>query len=166
MAKKNLCGIEIEYAEDKEFHKGMFHCYGPHTIDGEKVEGVKQNFVTIENNDGTRVKVFAMCPSFDDAKAVVCAMGIAKKLKELDDKLRVDAKSASIKDVLKCTRSEIDDKLRKDGYNIEAMEAKMDELLKSGKSSEDIIKYMNEHREDFIVKKPDSKPTDDSKERW
>ena len=158
MAKKNLCGIEIEYAEDKEFHKGMFHCYGPHTIDGEKVEGVKQNFVTIENNDGTRVKVFAMCPSFDDAKAVVCAMGIAKKL--------VDAKSASLKDVLKCTRSEIDDKLRKDGYNIEAMEAKMDELLKYNKSSEEIIKYMNEHREDFIVKKQDTNQTDDNKERW
>lgn len=158
MAKKNLCGIEIEYAEDNEFHEGMFHCYGPHTIDGEKVEGVKQNIVTIENNDGTRVKVFAMCPSFDDAKAVVNAMGIAKKL--------VDAKSASLKDILNGAKYKIDYELRKDGYNIEAIEAKMDELLKSGKSSEDIIKYMNEHREDFIVKKPDSKPTDDSKERW
>ena len=158
MAKKNLCGIEIEYAEDKEFHKGMFHCYGPHTIDGEKVEGVKQNFVTIENNDGTRVKVFAMCPSFDDAKAVVCAMGIAKKL--------ATQSQQALSTILNGAKSKIDNELRKDGYNIEAIEAKMDELLKSGKSSEDIIKYMNEHRKDFIVKKPDSKPTDDSKERW
>ena len=158
MAKKNLCGIEIEYAEDMEFHDGMFHCYGPHIIDGEKVEGVKQNFVTIENNDRTRVKVFAMCPSFDDAKAVVCAMDIAKKL--------ATQSQQALSTILNGAKSKIGDELRKDGYNIEAIEAKMDELLKSGKSSEEIIKYMNEHREDFIVKKHDSKPTDDSKERW
>ena len=158
MAKKNLCGVEIEYAEDREFHDGMFHCYAPHTVDGEKVENENQNFVTIEFEDSKVANIIAMCPRFDDAKAIVHAMSIAKKL--------IDATVGSFKDILKGVKSDMDEKLRKEGYIIEAMEAKMDELLKSGKSSEEIMKYMNEHREDFIVKKNDTKPTDDSKERW
>lgn len=158
MAKKNLCGVEIEYAEDKEFHDGMFRCYAPHTVDGEKVENENKNFVTVESEDSKVAGIIAMCPRFDDAKAIVCAMGIAKKL--------MDATVGSVKDILKGVKSDVDEKLRKEGYNIEAMEAKVDEFLKSGKSSEEIMKYMNEHREDFIVKKNDTKPTDDSKERW
>ena len=158
MAKKNLCGVEIEYADDKEFHDGMFHCYGPHTVDGEKVAGENQNLVAIESDDGKIANIIAMCPRFDDAKAIVCAMGITKKL--------MDAKVWSVKNILKGVQSDMNEKLSKKGYDIEAMEAKMDELLKSGKSSEEILKYMNEHREDFIAKKHDTKPTDDSKERW
>ena len=156
MAKKNLCGVEIEYAEDKEFHEGMFHCYAPHTVDGEKVENENQNFVTIESKDSERIKIIiiAMCPYFEDARAIVCAMNIAKSV--------IVSKAQNI---LK-EKNILESHLSKDGYNIEAMEAKMDELLKSGKSNEDILKYMNEHREDFIVKKTDAKSTDDSKERW
>lgn len=162
MAKKNLCGVEIEYAEDKEFHYGIFHCYGPHTVNGAKVENENENFVTIEYKDDDRVKVIAMCPVFDDAKAIVCAMSLAKNL--MDGK--VGSVVEGVKDVLKGVKSEMDERLRKVGYNIEAMEAKMDELLKSGKSTDEILKYMNEHREDFVTKKPDAKPTDDNKERW
>ena len=159
MAKKNLCGVEIEYAEDKEFHDGMFHCYGATRV-GDKANpnDATHNFVTIESADGVCAKVIAMCLSFEDAKAIVCAMGIAKKL--------MDAKEPNIKDLMKGVKSDIDENLRKEGYNIEAMEAKMNELLKSGKSNDEILKYMNEHREDFIIKKHDDKPTDDSKERW
>ena len=80
MAKKNLCGVEIEYAEDREFHDGIFHCYGPHVVDGEKVENDSHNFVTIESDDGGRIKIVAMCPRLDDARAIVCAMGIAKSV--------------------------------------------------------------------------------------
>ena len=78
----------------------------------------------------------------------------------------MDSKEMSCKDILKNAKSSIDEKLRKDGYDIEAMEAKMNELINAGKSTEEILKYMNEHRSDFIVKKPDANPTDDSKERW
>ena len=159
MAKKNLCGVEIEYAEDKEFHDGMFHCYGARTVNGKNDPNDKtNNFVTIESEDGKCAKVIAMCPDFWDAKAIVCAMGITKKL--------MDSKEMSFKDILKNAESSIDEKLRKDGYDIEAMEAKMNELINAGKSTEEILKYMNEHRSDFIVKKPDANPTDDSKERW
>lgn len=159
MAKKNLCGVEIEYAEDMEFHDGMFHCYGARTVNGKNDPNDKtNNFVTVESEDGKCAKVIAMCPDFGDAKAIVCAMGIAKSV--------VDNAVGKAKGILKGVKSDMDEKLRKEGYNIEAMCAKMDELLKSGKSSEEIMKYMNEHREDFIVKKNDAKPTDDSKERW
>lgn len=81
MAKKNLCGVEIEYAEDKEFHDGMFHCYGARTVDGKNDPNDKtSNFVTVESEDGKCAKVIAMCPDFVDAKAIVCAMGIAKSV--------------------------------------------------------------------------------------
>lgn len=163
MAKKNLCGIEIEFSEDKEFHDGMFHCYGATRV-GDRADpnDTANNFVTIEFGNAKHVKIIAMCPSFVDAKAIVCAMGIAKKL--MDGK--VVSVVEGVKDVLKDVKSEMNERLLKVGYNIEAMEAKMDELIKSGKSSDEILKYMNEHREDFIVKKPDNKTTDDSKERW
>lgn len=158
MTKKNLCGIEIEYAEDKEFHDGMFHCYGPHTVDGEKVAGDNQNFVTIESADGVCANIIAMCPHFEDAKAIVCAMGIAKKL--------MDAKELNIKDLIKGAKFKIGDKLSKDSYNIEAIEAKMKELVEAGKKPDEVLQYMTEHREDFLVKKPDTKLTNDSKECW
>lgn len=158
MAKKNLCGLEIEYSESKEFHHEMFHCYGATSVDGKACQNDAENFVTIESKDGARAKVIAMCPQFDDAKAIVCAMSLAKELTDINE--------LNIKDLMKHANSAINKKLSMYGYNIEAMEAKMDELLKSGKSADDILKYVTEHREDFIVKKPDSKPTDDNKERW
>lgn len=159
MAKKNLCGVEIEYAEDKGFHNGMFHCYGATTVEGKHDPNDKtNNFVTVESEDGKCAKVIAMCPDFDDAKAIVCAMGIAKKL--------MDAKVGSLNDILENARSGMGERLRKEGYDIEMMENKMKELLDSGKSTEEIMKYMTEHRSDFCTKKPDAKPTDDSKERW
>lgn len=158
MAKKNLCGIEIEYSEGKEFHHEMFHCYGATSVDGKACPNDDNNFVTIESKDGTRAKVIAMCPQFEDAKAIVCAMSLAKEL--------MDANVLNIKDLIKYAKSDINEKLRMDGYNVKAMEAKMDELLKSGKSIDDILKYMTEHREDFIIKKHDDEPTNDNKERW
>ena len=157
MAKKNLCGVEIEYTD--EFHHGMFHCYGATVVNGKNDPNDKtNNFVTIESEDGKRTNVIAMCPKFEDAKAIVCAMGLAKNL--------MDVNGLNIKDLMKYAKSDINKKLRRDGYNIEAMEAKMDELLKSGKSIDDILKYMTEHREDFIIKKHDDELTNDNKERW
>lgn len=159
MAKKNLCGVEIEYAEDKEFHDGMFHCYGARTVNGKNDPNDKtNNFVTIESANAEHVNIIAMCPSFEDAKAIVCAMVIAKKL--------MDAKVVGIKDVLNGVRTDLDNRLREQGYDIEMMEDKMKELMNEGKSSEEISEYMMAHRSDFLVKKPDAKPTDDSKERW
>lgn len=159
MAKKNLCGVEIEYAEDKEFHDGMFHCYGAHTVNGKNDPNDKtNNFVTIESEDGKCAKVIAMCPDFEDAKAIVCAMGIAKKL--------MDAKVGSVKDILNGMRPDLDKRLRDEGYDLEMMEDKMNELMNEGKSPKEISEYMMAHRSDFLVKKPDAKPTDDSKERW
>lgn len=159
MAKKNLCGLEIEFPEDKEFHDGMFHCYGATRV-GDKADpnDTTNNFVTIESDDGKLAKVIAMCPRFENAKAIVCAMGIAKKL--------MDAKVGSVKDILENAKSGMDERLRKEGYDIEMMEDKMKELTQAGKKPDEILQYMREHREDFLVKKPDAKPTDDSKERW
>lgn len=151
MAKKNLCGVEIEYAEDKEFHDGMFHCYGPHTVDGAKVEGENRNFVTIESDDGEHIKIIAMCPHLEDAHAIVCAMSIAKQVSE---------------NVMSGVNDVLDSRLRKGGYDLEMMEDKMKELMNEGKSPKEISEYMMAHRSDFLVKKPDAKPTDDSKERW
>ena len=142
MAKKNLCGVEIEYAEDREFHDGIFHCYGPHVVNGEKVENDNHNFVTIESDDGSRIKILAMCPRLEDAQAIVCAMGVAMSV----------ARNAVGK--------------VKDSYDLAAMEAKMDELMNEGKSPKEVSEYMFAHRSDFRTKKPDAKPTDDSKERW
>lgn len=103
MTKKNLCGIEIEYAEDKEFHAGMFHCYGPHTVNGEKVAGDNQNFVTIESEEGKCANIIAMCPDFNGAKAIVSAMGIAKEL--------MDAKVGVLKDIMNGMRTDLDKRL-------------------------------------------------------
>lgn len=150
MAKKNLCGVEIEYAEDREFHDGMFHCYGPHVVNGEKVENDNHNFVTVESEDGKCAKVIAMCPDFGDAQAVVCAMGIAKSV--------LDNAVGKAKDSL--------GRLREIGYDLAAMEAKTNELMNEGKSPKEVSEYMFAHRSDFLTKKPDAKPTDDSKERW
>lgn len=152
MAKKNLCGFEIEYAEDMEFHGGMFHCYGPHTVDGESVvDGnvSRMNFVTIESEDGEAAKVIATCPLFEDAKAIVCAMSVSMSL--------LDVKNG---------KSVADEQLRKNGYDVKAIEAKIGELVKSGKPTDEILKYLVEHDDDFRAKKPDVKPTDDSEERW
>lgn len=159
MAKKNLCGLEIEFPEDKEFHDGMFHCYGATRV-GDKADpnDTANNFVTIESDDGVCAKVIAMCPSFEDAKAIVCAMGIAKKL--------MDAKVGGVKDILNGIMPDLDDRLRKEGYDLEMMEDKMKELMNEGKTPKEISEYMMAHRSDFLVKKPDAKPTDDSKERW
>ena len=150
MAKKNLCGVEIEYAEDREFHDGIFHCYGPHVVNGEKVENDNYNFVTIESDDGSRINIVAMCPRLEDAHAIVRAMGIAKSV--------VDNTVGKVKDSM--------DRLREVGYDLAAMEAKMDELMNEGKSPKEVSAYMFAHRSDFRTKKPDAKPTDDSKERW
>ena len=150
MAKKNLCGVEIEYAEDREFHDGMFHCYGPHVVNGEKVENDNHNFVTVESEDGKCAEVIAMCPDFGDAQAVVCAMGIAKSV--------LDNAVGKAKDSL--------GRLREIGYDLAAMEAKTNELMNEGKSPKEVSEYMFAHRSDFLTKKPDAKPTDDSKERW
>ena len=150
MAKKNLCGVEIEYAEDMEFHDGIFHCYGPHVVNGEKVENGSHNFVTIESDDGSRIKIVAMCPRLDDARAIVCAMGVAKSV--------VDNAVGKAKDSM--------GRLREIGYDLAAMEAKMNELMNEGKSLKEVSEYMFAHRSDFRTKKPDAKPTYDSKERW
>ena len=159
MAKKNLCGLEIEYAEDKEFHDGMFHCYGATSVDGKHDQNDNtNNFVTVESEDGKFAKVIAMCPDFEDSKAIVCAMGIAKKL--------MDAKFGSIKDILNGTRPDLDSRLRDEGYDLKMIEDKMKELMNDGKTSKEIFEYMLAHRSDFLVKKPDAKPTDDIKERW
>ena len=161
MAKKNLCGVEIEYAD--EFHHEMFHCYGATVVNGKNDPNDKtNNFVTIESEDGKRTHVIAMCPQFEDAKAIVCAMSLAKNL--MDGK--VGSVVDGVNDILKGVKSKMEERLSKVGYNTKAMEAKIDELIKSGKSSDEILKYMDEHREDFIIKKPDAKPTDDNKERW
>lgn len=150
MAKKNLCGVEIEYAEDREFHDGMFHCYGPHVVNGEKVENDNHNFVTIESDDGSCINIVAICPRLEHAYAIVCAMGIAKSV--------VDDAVGKAKDSV--------GRLREIGYDLAAMEAKMDELMNEGKSPKEVSEYMFAHRSDFHAKKPDAKPADDSKERW
>lgn len=154
MAKKNLCGVEIEYAEGREFHVGMFHCYGATRV-GDKSDpnDTTNNFVTIES-DGVCVKVIAMCPHFSDAHAIVCAMDIAKSI---CDKVMNGAEDA---------KKSMDEKLRKEDYDIEMMEDKMKELAQADKKPNEIFQYVREHRKDFLVKKPDAKPTDDSKERW
>lgn len=151
MAKKNLCGVEIEYAEDNEFHDGMFHCYGARTVNGKNDSNDKtNNFVTVESGDGECAKVIAMCPDFADAKAIVCAMGIAKSV--------VDNAVGKAKDSM--------GRLREIGYDLAATEAKVNELMNEGKTLEEILEYMLAHHSDFLVKKPDAKPTGDSKERW
>ena len=151
MDKKNLCGVEIEYADDKEFHDGMFHCYGARTVNGKNDPNDKtNNFVTVESEDGKCAKVIAMCPDFGDAKAIVCAMGIAKSV--------VDNAVGKAKDSM--------GRLREIGYGLAAMEAKMNGLMNEGKSPKEVSEYMFAHRSDFRTKKPDAKPTYDSKERW
>ena len=159
MAKKNLCGVEIEYAEDKAFHEGMFHCYGATAVEGKHDPNDKiNNFVTVESEEGKCAKVIAMCPDFEDAKAIVCAMGIAQKL--------VDSKFGSIKDILNGMRPDLDNRLHDNGYDLKMMEDKMKELMNDGKTPKEIFEYVLAHRSDFLVKNPDAKPTDDIKERW
>lgn len=151
MAKKNLCGLEIEFPEDKEFHSGMFHCYGATRVDDKAdTNDTTNNFVTFESENAEHVKIIAMCPTFEDAKFIVNAMSLAKEL--------VDARVGIIKDT--------DERLRKKGYDLEMMNDKIKELINKGKSPKEISDYMLAHHSDFLVEKPDAKPTDDSKERW
>lgn len=80
------------------------------------------------------------CSSWDKAGAIACAMHIGETVVE------------NVSDVVKKEKDKVDEKVKK-FYDKDAMEAKMDELLKAGKKPEEILKYMTEHRTDYLLDK-------------
>lgn len=91
------------------------------------------------------------CPSWEKAGAIACAMHMGETVVE------------QVSDVAKKEKEKIDAKVAK-FYDRKAMESKMDELIKAGKNHEEILKYMTEHRTDYLLDKSvDPMKDDDTK---
>lgn len=63
-----------------------------------------------------------------------------------------------LKSLLEKGLEDCEKNLKAEGYDTDACTAKMNELIKQGKSNKEIMDYMMEHRTDFITKdKPETK---------
>lgn len=87
------------------------------------------------------------CPSWEKAGAIACAMHIGAT---------VVHQTSDVDKALKETEKKV-----AKFYDCKAMKAKMNELIKSGKNPEEILKYMTEHRTDYLLDKSVDQIKDD-----
>lgn len=163
MQKQTIDGHEVEFElADENFPKDRVMPFYVKTLDGveydkyhvvigktEKDEDIPKNPI-----DG---HICAICLIKQDAMMVTAAIRMAKKFADIHE-----VATGDMKEVAKTAR----EKAKSNGWDVDKAEAKMDELIKQGKSPAEILAYMNEHKADF--KKPDT-PKDDapkSAEEW
>lgn len=89
--------------------------------------------------------ICAICLIKQDAMMVVAAIRMAKRFADTHE-----AAMGKLKEVAAKAR----EKAESSGYDVDKAEAKMDELIKQGKSSAEIVAYMKEHIDE--CKKPDA----------
>lgn len=154
MQKQTIDGHEVEFElADENFPKDRAMPFHVKTLDGQEYD--KWHVVIAPKGkehpdnpiDG---HICAICLIKQDAMMVAAAVNIARQVAETEKGFteRLEA--------LKETSAAI---ARRSGWDIDQAEAKMDELIKAGKSKEEIIAFFKEHMSDF--RKPDA-PKDDA----
>ena len=159
MHKQTIDGHEFEFElVDENFPKNRIMPFYVKTIDGKEYDkyhvvlGKTENDTPESPVDG---HICAICLEKEDVLMVTAAISIAKRFAEMRD--NGDMKKSA---------QEARERAKRSGWDVDKAEAKMDELIKEGKSSAEILAYMEEHKWDF--KKPDA-PKDDapkSAEEW
>ena len=149
MQKQTIDGHEVEFElADENFPKDRVMPFYVKTLDGSEYDkyhvviGKKGTDVPEHPIDG---HICAICLIKEDAMMVTAAIRMAKRFADMDEAVRGDMKEAA-----KTAR----ENAKRSGWDVDAAEAKMDELIKQGKSPAEILAYMKEHKQDF--KKPDA----------
>lgn len=164
MQKQIIDGHEVEFElADENFPKDRVMPFYVKSLGGSEYDkyhvviGKTENDIPENPIDG---HVCAICPIKEDALMVTAAIRTAKRFVDLHEAAIGDMKD--LKEAAKTAR----ERAKRRGWDVDKAEAKMDELIKQGKSPSEILAYMNEHVADF--KKPDA-PKDDapkSAEEW
>lgn len=161
MQKQTIGGHEVEFElADENFPKDRVMPFYVKSLDGSEYD---KYHVVIGKTKGDTPEnpidghICAICLIKEDAIMVTAAIRMAKRLADIHEvatgDIKKDAETAR-------------EKAKSNGWDVDKAEAKMDELIKQGKSIAEILAYMNEHKADF--KKPDA-PKDDapkSAEEW
>lgn len=161
MQKQTIDGHEVEFElADENIPKDRAMPFYVKSIDGSEYDkyhvviGKKGTDVPENPIDG---HICAICLERQDAMMVTAAIRMAKRFADMHESVTGDIK----KDAETAREN-----AKRSGWDVDKAEAKMDELIKQGKSPSEILAYMDEHRADF--KKPDA-PNDDtpkSAEEW
>jgi hypothetical protein len=154
MQKQTIDGHEVEFElADENFPKDRVMPFYVKSIDGSEYDKYlvvigKAKGDTPENPiDGY---ICAICLKKQDAMMVTAAIRIAEKVADIHDEVA----TGDMKEAAKTVR----ERAKRSGWDVDKAEAKMDELIKQGKSFSEIVEYMNEHKADF--KKPDAPKAD------
>lgn len=159
MHKQTIDGHEVEFElADENFPKSRLMPFYVKTIDGKEYD---KYHVVLGKTEGDTPEnpmdghVCAICLTRGDSMLVAASIRIAKSFAEMSG-------NGEMKKAAQTAR----ERAKSSGWDVDKAEAKMDELIKEGKSSAEILAYMEEHMLDF--KKPNA-PKDDapkSAEEW
>lgn len=161
MQKQTIDGHEVEFElADENFPKDRVMPFYVKSLDGSKYDkyhvviGKKGTDVPEHPIDG---HICAICLEKQDALMVTAAIRMAKRHADIHEVVTGDIKKDA---------ETAREKAKSNGWDVDKAEAKMDELIKQGKSLAEILAYMNEHKQDF--KKPDAPEADAPKkaEEW
>lgn len=162
MQKQTIDGHEVEFElADENFPKDRVMPFYVKSLDGSEYD---KYHVVIGKTDKDVPEdpilgghICAICLEKQDAMMVTAAIRMAKRFADLHEVVTGDIK----KDVETAREN-----AKRSGWDVDKAEAKMDELIKQGKSSAEILAYMKEHKADF--KKPDAPEADAPKsaEEW
>ena len=151
MQKQTIDGHEVEFElADENFPKDRVMPFYVKTLDGTEYDkyhvviGKTENEADIPKNpiDG---HICAICLIKQDAMMVAAAIRMAKRFADIHEVATGELKKAS---------ETARENAKRSGWDVDAAEAKMDELIKQGKSAAEVLAYMKEHNQDF--KKPDA----------
>ena len=157
MQKQTIDGHEVEFElVDENFPKDRVMPFYVKTLDGTEYDKYHVVIGEGEKNNPILPHIAAICLNKMDACMIAAAICIAKQVANAP-KIPV-----SLKELAKRSRESAE----KCGWDTAKAEAKMDELIKQGKSKEEVLKYMQEHMMDF--RKPDAPEVDAPKsaEEW
>lgn len=161
MQKQTIDGHEVEFElVDENFPKDRVMAFYVKTLDGSEYDkchvviGKTENDTPEHPIDG---HICAICLERQDAVTITAAIRMAKRFADIHEVVMGDKKEVAAKSR---------ERAKRDGWDVDKAEAKMDELIKQGKSSSEIVEYMNEHKADF--KKTDAPKADAPKkaEEW
>ena len=161
MQKQTIDGHEVEFElADEKLPIDRLMPFYVKTLDGSEYDkyhvvlGKTEKDVPKDPIDG---HIVAICLTKEDAMMVTAAIRMAKRFADIHE-----VATGDMKEVAKTAR----ENAKRSGWDVDKAEAKMDELIKQGKSPAEVLEYMKEHKQDF--KKPDA-PKDDapkSAEEW
>ena len=147
MQKQTIDGHEVEFElADENFPKDRVMPFYVKTLDGTEYDkyhvviGKTDKDIPEHPIDGY---ICAICLVKEDAMMVAAAIRMAKRFADTHE-----AAMGKLEEVAAKAR----EKAESSGYDVEKAEAKMDELIKQGKSGAEIVAYMNEHIDEY--KKP------------